>query len=111
MILLIWLIAKIVGEDIKKFIEYFREEMEDSKKHRPTLGARNWRCVQVLFFFGLIAISSNTFTEIITVIEKHVGDSQATYLNESLNLANLFLVLAIVMVISLLSVLVSKKQN
>lgn len=110
-ILLVWLVMKIIGEDVKLFIEYFKEEREDSKNHRHTIGSRNWKCVKLLFFFGLIAIASNTFTEVLTLIEKFIGKSEAESLKESINVPTLFYVLAIVMVISVLSVLASKKQN
>ena len=109
--LLIRYVMKAVGGDLELFFKYLKEEREEYKKRQPTLGAMNWRCVTVLLLFGVLVLVGSGFSEVISVIEKWIGKWQTQYLEQSVNAATLFYVLAVVIVISVMAVFFSKQQN
>lgn len=103
-LLLVFIAMRLVGGHVKEVFGFLIIERDEYKKGEKSMGALNWRCVRVLFGFGVLLIVANEFKEVADLVVKYLDAERAETLHKSIDITNLFFVLALVIAVSLLSV-------
>ena len=101
---------KILGSEFVHFVGAIRTEVRDGLRNAKTIGAWNAYLLVVITIFGVIVIASAGAQKLLGVIFSFFNAKKGAELVQYTNYFHLFFVLALLFVISIVSVVIDNRR-
>jgi hypothetical protein len=110
-LLLYWVANRILGGELSHLVSIIKQEWDDSRSRKVSVGSINWRGFIGLLLFGFVVIVSMSAQKVVGLVGSVMGIEHAKELAHYSNFLTLFYVAALWLFFSVTMVVFDNKNG